>query len=142
MRDLPVLLSGYRCTVVDPPCPKTRDDGAGGQVVVTDRNGVTQFVVSLFVKQRVAVGERAPKGEEIKVTLATDPGPGFEEDTRVELVDPRINPYQIDSPDGRSISGLAFKAVGLKPAAPAPIPASSSSAFGSSGSSAKGGGDK
>src|SRR5690349_23018579 len=142
MRDLPVLLSGYRCTVVDPPCPKTRDDGAGGQVVVTDRNGVTQFVVSLFVKQRVAVGERAPKGEEIKVTLATDPGPGFEEDTRVELVDPRINAYQIDSPDGRSISGLAFKAVGLKPAAPAPIPASSSSAFGSSGSSAKGGGDK
>jgi hypothetical protein len=35
------------------------------------------------VKQRVAAGERAPKGEEIKVTLATDPGPGFDEDTRV-----------------------------------------------------------
>src|SRR4051812_11902399 len=118
MRDLPVLLSGYRCTVVDPPCPKTRDDGAGGQLVVTDRNGVTQFVVSLFVKQRVAAGERAPKGEEIKVTLATDPGPGFDEDTRVELGDPRINSYQIDSPDGRSISGLAFKATGLKQAAP------------------------
>ena len=50
------------------------------------------------------------------MTLATDPGPGFEEDTRVELVDPRINAYQIDSPDGRSISGLAFKALGLKPA--------------------------
>src|SRR3954465_1883536 len=76
MRDLPVLLSGYRCTVVDPPCPKTRDDGAGGQLVVTDRNGVTQFVVSLFVKQRATAGERAPKGEEIKGTLATDPGPG------------------------------------------------------------------
>ena len=140
MRDLPVMLSGYRCTVVDPPCPKTRDDGAGGQLVVTDRNGVTQFVVSLFVKQRVAAGERAPKGEEIKVTLATDPGPGFDEDTRVELVDPRISPYQIDSPDGRSISGLAFKAVGLKPATLAPLPAASSgNAF---GSSAKGGEDK
>ena len=49
------------------------------------------------------------------MTLATDPGPGFDEDTRVELVDPRINSYQIDSPDGRSISGLAFKAVGLNP---------------------------
>jgi hypothetical protein len=140
MRDLPVMLSGYRCTVVDPPCPKTRDDGAGGQLVVTDRNGVTQFVVSLFVKQRVAAGERAPKGEEIKVTLATDPGPGFDEDTRVELVDPRISPYQIDSPDGRSISGLAFKAVGLKPATPAPLPtAPSGNAF---GSSSKGGEDK
>ena len=72
---------------------------------MTDRNGVAQFVVSLFVKQRVRPGERAPKGEEIKVTLATDPGEGFDEDTRVELVDPRINSYQIDSPDGRSISG-------------------------------------
>ena len=121
MRDLPVVLSGYKCTVVDPPAPKTRDDGSGNQVTVTDRNGVVQFVVSLFVKQRVAAGERAPKGEEIKVTLATDPGPGFDEDTRVELIGPRINSYQIDSPDGRSISGLAFKALGLKPAmTPAP----------------------
>ena len=76
---------------------------------MTDRNGVTQFVVSLFVKQRVGPGERAPKGEEIKVTLATDPGEGFDEDTRVELVDPRINAYQIDSPDGRSISGTGVQ---------------------------------
>ena len=110
-----MLLSGYKCTVVDPPVPKTREDGAGGRVTVVDRNGVTQFVVSLFVKQRVAAGERAPKGEEIKVTLATDPGPGFDEDVRVELVEPRIN-----SPDGRSISGLAFKALGLKPVTPIP----------------------
>src|SRR3954451_17176862 len=142
MRDLPVLLSSYRCTVVDPPCPKTRDDGAGGQVVVTDRNGVTQFVVSLFVKQRVAAGERAPKGEEIKVTLATDPGPGFDEDSRVELVDPRINSYQIDSPDGRSISGLAFKAVGLKPATPAPLRSVASMSSSAFGSSSKAGEDK
>jgi hypothetical protein len=60
-----------------------------------------------------------------------------------ELVDPRINSYQIDSPDGRSISGLAFKAVGLKPATPAPLsPAATGSSFGSSGSSPKGGEDK
>ena len=120
MRDLPVELSGYKCTVVDPPQPKTRDDGSGNQVTVTDRDGTVQFVVSLFVKQRTAPGQRAPKGEEIKVTLATDPGPGFEEDVRVELIGPRINSYQIDSPDGRSISGLAFKALGLKPVTPAP----------------------
>ena len=142
MRDIPVMLSGYKLTVVDPPAPKMREDGRGGWMPVTDRQGVTQFVVSLFAKLRVQPGERAPKGEEIKVTLATDPGPGFDEDTRVELVDPRINPYQIDSPDGRSISGLAFKAVGLKPATPAPLPASSGAPFGSSGSSAKGGEDK
>ncbi len=125
MRDLPVVLSGYKCTVVDPPAPKTRDDGSGNQVTVTDRNGVVQFVVSLFVKQRVGPGERAPKGEEIKVTLATDPGPGFEEDTRVELIDARVNAYQVEGSGGRVSSGLWFKAMGLKPfhaAAGAPTP--------------------
>ena len=115
MRDLPVLLSGYKLTIVDAPAPKTRDDGSGRQVVVTDRDGVTQFVVSVFAKQRVGPGERAPKGEEIKVTLATDPGEGFEEDTRVELVDARINAYQMETADGRVMSGIAFKATGLKP---------------------------
>jgi len=127
IKDLPVELGGYRCTVVDPPCPKTRDDGKGNEVTVTDRNGVVQFVVSLFVKQRVPAGERAPKGEEIKVTLATDPGPGFEEDTRVELVGPRINAYQIEN-EGRVISGIAFKALGLKPATPAPAPTAGTNA--------------
>jgi hypothetical protein len=118
MRDIPVLLNGYRLTVVEPPEPKTRDDGTGRQITVTDRQGVTQFVVSLFAKQRVNPGERAPKGEEIKVTLATDPGEGFDEDTRVELIDARLNAYQIDTEDGRSISGIAFKAAGLKVAQP------------------------
>ena len=115
MRDIPVILSGYKLTVVEPPAPKTRDDGNGGQVAVVDRQGVTQFVVSLFAKLRVQPGERAPKGEEIKVTLATDPGEGFGEDTRVELIDAKLNAYQIDTEDGRSISGISFKAMGLKP---------------------------
>ncbi|MCU1626100.1 MAG: hypothetical protein JWP64_1049 [Pseudonocardia sp.] len=115
MRDIPVVLSGYKLTVVESPAPKTRDDGNGGQIAVVDRQGVTQFVVSLFAKLRVQPGERAPKGEEIKVTLATDPGEGFGEDTRVELIDARLNAYQIDTEDGRSISGISFKAMGLKP---------------------------
>jgi hypothetical protein len=126
-KNLPVVLGGYRCTIVDPPCPKTRDDGKGGEEVVVDRNGVTQFVVSVFLKAIPGPGERAPKGEEIKVTLETDPGPGFEEGDRVELINPRINSYQIDTEDGRSISGIAFKALGLKPAgartpSPSPMP--------------------
>ena len=49
------------------------------------------------------------------MTLATDPGEGFDEDTRVELIDAKLNAYQIDTEDGRSISGIAFKAMGLKP---------------------------
>ena len=120
MRDLPVVLDGYKLTVVDPPAPKTREDGNGALVVVTNRDGVTQFVVSLFAKLKTLPGQRAPKGEEIKVTLETDPGQEFAEDMRVALVNPRISPFQIDSPDGRSISGIAFKAMGLTPVAPAP----------------------
>ncbi len=115
MRDLPVMLNGYKLTVVEPPAPKMREDGNGALVPVTNRDGVTQFVVSLFAKLRVGAGERAPKGEEIKVTLETDPGEGFEEDARVELVAPRINAYQIEQGQGRVLSGLAFKALGLTP---------------------------
>jgi hypothetical protein len=116
MRDIPVMLNGYKLTVVDPPAPKVRDDGRGGVMPVTDRDGVTQFVMSLFAKLRVGPGERAPKGEEFKVTLATDPGEGFEEGSRVELIEPRINAYQIDQGEGRVLSGIAFKAMGIKPA--------------------------
>lgn len=123
MRDIPVVLDGYKLTVVEPPAPKMREDGNGGLVPVTNREGVTQFVVSLFAKLRTAQGQRSQKGEEIKVTLETDPGPEFEEDMRVALISPRISPYQIDSADGRSISGVAFKAMGLTPAGPGPTPA-------------------
>lgn len=115
MRDIPVMLTGYKLTVVEAPVPKMREDGNGVLVPVTDRQGAAQFVVSLFAKLRVGAGERAPKGEEIKVTLLTDPGDGFGEDSRVELVDARINAYQIDNGDGRFTSGIAFKALGLKP---------------------------
>ena len=114
MRDLPVVLDGYRLTVVDPPAPKTREDDNGAEVPVTDRDGVAMFVVSLFAKQRVQAGQRAPKGEEIKVTLATDPGMGFDEDVRVELIGPVVNHYAIESPGGRTNAGLAFKATGIK----------------------------
>ena len=120
MRNLPVVLDGYRLTVVDPPAPKVREDENGNEIQVTDQDGAVVFVVSLFAKQRVQAGQRAPKGEEIKVTLATDPGMGFDEDVRVELVSPVINHYVIES-GGRTNAGLAFKATGMKLAGnPAP----------------------
>lgn len=123
MRDIPVILNGYKLTVVEPPAPKMRDDGRGNLVTVTDRQGVTQFVVALFAKLQVPAGQRAPKGEEIKVTLTADPGEGIYEDMRVELISPLLNAYQIDTEDGRSISGISFKAAGLVPAgSPAPSP--------------------
>lgn len=123
--ELPVNVTGYRLTVVEPPCPKTRDDGRGGQVVITDRNGVAQFVVSLFAKQRPVPGQRSRKGSEVRVTLETDPGEGFTEDMQVELINPRVKAYKIESEDGRTIAGISFKATGLTPVTasrPAPRP--------------------
>ncbi|WP_214370900.1 hypothetical protein [Pseudonocardia sp. H11422] len=113
MRDIPVNLGGYKLTVVEPPVPKTREEN-GALVPIVDKDGVRQFVVGLFAKLRVGPSEKAPKGEEIKVTLATDPGEGFGEDVKVKLVDARLNPYQIDNGGGRFTSGVAFKAMGLK----------------------------
>jgi hypothetical protein len=112
-----VVLEQYRLTIVDPPGPKLREDGS----VMTDRQGATQFVVSLFAKLRAQPGQRVPKGEEIKVTLETDPGDGFHEGMRVALVNPRINHFQMENKDDngrvRVTSGISFKAGALAPAA-------------------------
>jgi hypothetical protein len=112
IKDLPVILTGHRLSVVEPPCPKTKDDGT----VIVSRDGATQFVVALFMKLRPQQGQRTPKGEEVRVTLETDPGDGFAEGTRVELVNPRVSAYQMKTDDGRELSGVSLKATGLIPA--------------------------
>ena len=111
-QEIPVELSGYRLTVVEAPVMKVREDGS----TVTDRTGAPHYVVSVFAKRIVQAGERAPKGEEIRVTLETDPGDGYQEGLRVELISPRVKAWEIkDEKTGRFSSGLAFKALGLKP---------------------------
>ena len=73
-KNVPIVTSGYKLTVVEPPAPKTRDDGQGGQVVVTDRQGVTQFVVSLFAKLRVDGGVAGAEGGGDQGDLGDRPG--------------------------------------------------------------------
>ncbi|MER7116693.1 hypothetical protein ACWGRK_20575 [Saccharomonospora azurea] len=109
MRNIPVNLAGYRLMVTEPPAMKMRKDDAGREVVVTDREGATKFVVSLFAKTK---GE---KGEEIRVTLDADPGEGFDEGDLIELVDARVSPYSFKNDRGETVSGIAFSAAGLKP---------------------------
>jgi hypothetical protein len=118
MQNIPVVLDGYRMTVVEPPAVKVDQEGKP----LLTRDGVRQFVVHVFVKAQPGPGGRVPKGEEIKVTLETDPGEGFDEGTRVALVAPRVSPFEIKSDNGRVTSGLTFRAVGLAPAGPAPAP--------------------
>jgi hypothetical protein len=112
IKDLPVILAGHRLSVVELPCPKTREDGS----LITGRDGATQFVVALFMKLRPQPGQRAPKGEEVRVTLETDPGEGFEEGMRVELINPRVSAYQLRTEDGRELAGVSLKATGMVPA--------------------------
>jgi hypothetical protein len=113
MRNIPVNLSGYKLIVTEAPVMKTRktDDGRTEEIV-TDREGVALFVVSLMSKTQ---GE---KGEEIKVTLATDPtaqGDDFEFGSLVELIGATVSPYSFKNDRGETVSGIAFKAQGLKP---------------------------
>lgn len=108
MRNIPVDLSGYRLMVSDEPTMKTRRGKDGQPEPVTDANGVIQFVVSLFAKRK---GE---KGEEIKVTLSNEPGEGINEGDLVSLVDAQVNSYSFTNDRGETVSGIAFKASGLK----------------------------
>ena len=121
MQDIPVNLGGFKLIVSEEPAMKMREDRETGEMVpVTDRQKVTQFVVSLFAKPIPAPGQMPRKGEEIRVTLSSDPGEGFEEGMRVELINAVANLYSMpDKEDPRKIAsaGLWFKADGLKPAA-------------------------
>ena len=109
MRDIPVNLGGYRLMITEPPALKMRKTGDGSLEPVTDGDGVNLFTVSLFAKRK---GERA---EEIRVTLTADPGGEFEEGDLVELIDATITPYSFKNDRGETVSGIAFKAAGLKP---------------------------
>ncbi|OZM73573.1 hypothetical protein CFN78_08550 [Amycolatopsis antarctica] len=111
MRNIPIDLSGFRLTVTEDPEMKMRKDENGREVTVTDQEGVAKFVVALMVKTK------GQKGEEIRVTLDTDPGEGFSEEdgTRVELIQPRVSPYSFKNAKGETVSGVAFSAAGLKP---------------------------
>ena len=121
MQDIPVNLGGYKLIISEEPAMKMREDRETGEMVpVVDRQKVTQFVVSLFAKPVPAPGQMPRKGEEIRVTLSSDPGEGFEEGMRVELINAVANLYSMpDKDDPRKIAsaGLWFKADGMKPAA-------------------------
>jgi hypothetical protein len=118
MQDIPFISDGYKFMVTEAPTMKMKEGKDGELAPVADkRTGEIPFVVMLFAKPRPVEGKRPGKGEEIKVTLATDPGDGFDEGTYVELIAPVLNTWQTTNDEGRITgSGLWFKAQGLKPA--------------------------
>jgi hypothetical protein len=116
LRNIPVELSGHKVLVTEAPTLKMREGKNGEPEVVTDYSGATQYVVVLFVKPRPNEQGRAGKGAEIKCTLETDPGAEVSEGDLVELINPRVSHWENEI-DGRQMSGLAWRATGVKPIA-------------------------
>ncbi len=117
LRNIPVELSGHKVLVTEAPTVKTRE-GEDGQpeVIVDKQTGATQFVVALFIKPRPNGDGYAGKGAEIKCTLETDPGDEVSEGDLVELINPRVSHWENEL-NGRLMSGLAWRATGIKPVA-------------------------
>ena len=115
LRNIPVELSGHKVLVTERPTVKTWEDKDGQAVVATGNNDETLYVVVLFIKPLPSENGRAGKGAEIKCTLETDPGDEIDEGDRVELINPRVSHWERQMDDGRTMSGLAWRATGVKP---------------------------
>lgn len=115
LRNIPVQLEGYRLMVLEEPELKMRkNDKTGEFETVTDFEGVEQYVVSVHAKPRKkADGSPAGKGAEIKVTLETQPHEEIPDGSIVELINPRVSHWENEL-NGRAMSGLAWKATGVK----------------------------
>ncbi|MFT7837583.1 hypothetical protein Q5530_15695 [Saccharothrix sp. BKS2] len=113
LSNIPVLLDGYTLQVTEVPTLKMKiDDKTQQEIPATDRDGAQLFVVRLFAKPPAGPSGRRGKGDEIAVTLATDPGDQFEEGDRVDLVDPTVSMWSNDFG-----AGLSFRAAALVPRA-------------------------
>ena len=107
MRNIPVNLGGFKLRVVEAPQIKTNDEGVVAMVYGTND---PQYVIGVFAKPtQVDEKGRRGRGEELRVTLMSDPGQ-VEEGDMVELIAPTVSHWE---KDGRS--GLSWKAQGLKP---------------------------
>jgi hypothetical protein len=128
VQDIPVILDGITLMVSEAPTIKMITDDNGVTRPSVTKDGVTQFTVSLFAKPKPVPGEaRQGRGEEVKFTLATDPGGDFPVGSYVELISPAVRYWERD---GRS--GLTYKALGLTPIdSPFPAPARPAGAGGS-----------
>lgn len=115
MKDIPADLGGYTLMVTESPERKTREVDGRVEPVVDRASNAALFTVSLFAKLKASDSGRRAKGEEIKVTLETDPGEGFDEGTYVQLINLRVSPYSFQNDRGQTMSGLSYKATGLTP---------------------------
>lgn len=116
LNNLPIILSGYRVMVSEAPAIKMRREGETEVPVIDRTTNQPAYIVELLVKPVARPGERAGKGEVIRVTLPYAPAEEIEDGDYVELVNPTVSYYEVeDRVTGRKNSGLSFRAETLKP---------------------------
>jgi hypothetical protein len=113
LRNLPVVLEGYKLRVVEDPAVKTyKNKDTGKQEISTDpKTGATLYQVAIYMKPLPTEdGRPAPKGVELKVTLETEPPQEVVDGVMVELHQPRVSQFPMDNGG----TGLSMKALGVK----------------------------
>lgn len=119
MKDVPADLRGYKFIVSEAPTVKLVTDKATGQEKVSTIYGTEdpKYVIRLFSKPVEAgpTGVRG-KGEEIKVTLLSEPGDEIDEGVYVDLIGPTVSPYAMtDANNKLTGSGLSYTARAVSP---------------------------
>ncbi|GAB3291804.1 hypothetical protein [Parasphingorhabdus pacifica] len=114
LKNIPVVLEGYKLRVTEEPEVKTyKNKETGLQEVATDPQNAnsTLYVVSLLMKQLPSEGRPTGKSFEVKVTVETDPTGQVEEGQLVELHNPRISQWDMNGRQGVSMRASGIKAV-------------------------------
>jgi hypothetical protein len=111
LKHIPIVLDGYTLQVTEVPTLKMNIDKETQQETPARAyDGSQLFTVKLFAKPPAGPTGKRGKGEEIGVTLMTDPGDDFEEGDPVDLVDPTVSSWANDFG-----AGLSFRAAALVP---------------------------
>ncbi|PKW13138.1 hypothetical protein [Saccharopolyspora spinosa] len=111
LKNVPVVLEGYKVRVVEEPVVKMyKNRDTGKQEIATNQDGAPLYEMSIFMKAiPTEEGKRAPKGFEMKVTLETEPPSGIEEGDLVALHHPRLSQFLLDN----GTQGVTLKALGV-----------------------------
>jgi hypothetical protein len=131
LKNIPAILDGYRLMIVEAPEMKMRKTKENGrEILVPDTIFGTddpKYTVTLFCKKRASADGYRQKGEEIKVTLTSDPGSEFEEGQYVSLRNLTLSitamPHRnarrdTGTEDAIGYVGWSFSAEGLTPESP------------------------
>ncbi|MEV6226938.1 hypothetical protein AB0L88_03470 [Saccharopolyspora shandongensis] len=110
LRNVPVVLEGYKLRVVEDPVVKTYTKDGKTEYALNDDNQ-PMYVVAVYMKPKPREdGRPAGKGTEMKVTLETKPPEEVTDGELIELHNPRFSQFPMDNGG----TGLSMRAAGVK----------------------------